>query len=493
MRPTLAHVIPNFQNPAGYTLSAAKREKLLALAAEHDFTIFEDDPYISIRFEGEGLPTMLSQDDAGQGRLRVVVLQDGLPRHPRRLPGRPAGGDQADPGDRDQHLHLAEHGRPVDREPVLPLRPDRLGDRDGQGRAARAPRRAWSRRSSASCPRPRSRRPEGGYFMWVELPEAVDVAELEKAAKRARRRVRQGHRLPARGRAQHAAARLLGRDAGADRRGHHPPGRRGALARGHRLGARCASSATTTGAAARSSASCTCPDGDGPRARRRRDPRRLLERPLRPQADAPARAATWPARGWAAWNVEYRRLGRVCGGGWPTTFDDVAAAIDHLAEIRRTPAGPRRAWSRSGTPPAGTWRRGRRPDRGCRGRAGRGPRVPVTGGGLAGRRRRPRAGVGAAAVRRRRRRPARRRAGPASPARYALASPAGSSRSACRCCSPTAGATTSCRRRSASRFAATRAGRRRRGASSSCSPDEDHFGHIDPANPLWAAVLEWLA
>ncbi|MDP2711345.1 MAG: alpha/beta hydrolase, partial [Solirubrobacteraceae bacterium] len=41
-------------------------------------------------------------------------------------------------------------------------------------------------------------------------------------------------------------------------------------------------------------------------------------------------------RGWAAWNVEYRRLGRD-GGGWPQTFDDVAAAIDHLDELR---AGP---------------------------------------------------------------------------------------------------------------------------------------------------------
>jgi acetyl esterase/lipase len=37
-------------------------------------------------------------------------------------------------------------------------------------------------------------------------------------------------------------------------------------------------------------------------------------------------------RGWAAWNVEYRRLGRD-GGGWPQTFDDVAAAIDHLATL----------------------------------------------------------------------------------------------------------------------------------------------------------------
>jgi acetyl esterase/lipase len=37
--------------------------------------------------------------------------------------------------------------------------------------------------------------------------------------------------------------------------------------------------------------------------------------------------------GVAAWNVEFRRLGRRQGGGWPATFDDVAAAIDHLAEL----------------------------------------------------------------------------------------------------------------------------------------------------------------
>ena len=37
-------------------------------------------------------------------------------------------------------------------------------------------------------------------------------------------------------------------------------------------------------------------------------------------------------RGYAAWNVEYRRLGRD-GGGWPMTFDDVAAAIDLLASL----------------------------------------------------------------------------------------------------------------------------------------------------------------
>lgn len=34
-------------------------------------------------------------------------------------------------------------------------------------------------------------------------------------------------------------------------------------------------------------------------------------------------------RGWAAWNLEYRRVGT--GGGWPATFRDVATGVDHLS------------------------------------------------------------------------------------------------------------------------------------------------------------------
>jgi acetyl esterase/lipase len=44
-----------------------------------------------------------------------------------------------------------------------------------------------------------------------------------------------------------------------------------------------------------------------------------------------ALAADLTARGWAAWNIEYRRLGN--GGGVPHTLDDVGSAIDHLAEL----------------------------------------------------------------------------------------------------------------------------------------------------------------
>ncbi len=44
-----------------------------------------------------------------------------------------------------------------------------------------------------------------------------------------------------------------------------------------------------------------------------------------------ATSADLAGRGFVAWNVEYRRLGD--GGGWPGTFEDVAAALDHLAEL----------------------------------------------------------------------------------------------------------------------------------------------------------------
>ena len=37
--------------------------------------------------------------------------------------------------------------------------------------------------------------------------------------------------------------------------------------------------------------------------------------------------------GWAVWNLEYRRMGLRCDGGWPQTFEDVATGIDFLAQI----------------------------------------------------------------------------------------------------------------------------------------------------------------
>ena len=49
-------------------------------------------------------------------------------------------------------------------------------------------------------------------------------------------------------------------------------------------------------------------------------------------------AADLARHGFAAWNVEYRRVGQE-GGGWPGTLEDVAAAVDRLAEVEDVDAG----------------------------------------------------------------------------------------------------------------------------------------------------------
>ena len=182
VRPKLAHIIPNFQNPAGYTLSAGKRAELLRLAAEHDFTIFEDDPYIAIRFEGEGLPTMLSQDDAGK-----VVYASSFSKTV--CPGIRVGylvGPQAIIK-QIQGIATNTYISPNMVAQSIVNQFARSGRMDG---AIATVKDALRRRRDAlvgalerELPEARFTPPSGGYFMWVELPEEVDVAELEPAAK----------------------------------------------------------------------------------------------------------------------------------------------------------------------------------------------------------------------------------------------------------------------------------------------------------------------
>jgi 2-aminoadipate transaminase len=54
--PKAIYVIPNFQNPSGTTLSAARRELLLELAHRWNAVIIDDDPYGMLRFSGDDLP-----------------------------------------------------------------------------------------------------------------------------------------------------------------------------------------------------------------------------------------------------------------------------------------------------------------------------------------------------------------------------------------------------------------------------------------------------
>ena len=179
--PKLAHIIPNFQNPAGYTLSADKRARLLSLAAERDFVLFEDDPYIAIRFEGENLPTMLSQDDAGK-----VVYASSFSKTI--CPGIRVGYlvgpqvliDQVKARATNTYISPNMVAQSIVNEFC---RSGRVDDAIKTVKSALRDRRdALVAALERELPEARFTPPQGGYFMWVELPEGTSVIELEKAA-----------------------------------------------------------------------------------------------------------------------------------------------------------------------------------------------------------------------------------------------------------------------------------------------------------------------
>jgi acetyl esterase/lipase len=80
-------------------------------------------------------------------------------------------------------------------------------------------------------------------------------------------------------------------------------------------------------------------------------------------------------RGWTAWNIEYRRLR--LGGGYPTTLEDAASAIDHLAALADRSVGPVVAIGHSAGGHLATWAAGR--SKLPEGAPGARPRVPLAG------------------------------------------------------------------------------------------------------------------
>lgn len=61
----LIYVIPNFQNPAGVTMSLERRKELLRISHAYNIPVVEDDPYGEIRFEGAKIPPLLQLDHIG--------------------------------------------------------------------------------------------------------------------------------------------------------------------------------------------------------------------------------------------------------------------------------------------------------------------------------------------------------------------------------------------------------------------------------------------
>jgi 2-aminoadipate transaminase len=63
--PKLVYLVPEFQNPKGTTLARGRRQALVDLCASHRVPILEDNPYGELRFRGEALPPLAALDDTG--------------------------------------------------------------------------------------------------------------------------------------------------------------------------------------------------------------------------------------------------------------------------------------------------------------------------------------------------------------------------------------------------------------------------------------------
>lgn len=60
------YVIPTFQNPTGRTMSLERRRQLLDIAKKYNVLILEDNPYFELRYEGEPVATIKSMDTEGR-------------------------------------------------------------------------------------------------------------------------------------------------------------------------------------------------------------------------------------------------------------------------------------------------------------------------------------------------------------------------------------------------------------------------------------------
>jgi 2-aminoadipate transaminase len=184
-RPKLVHVIPNFHNPAGCTLSEAKRRRLVELSAEHGFWIFEDDPYREVRFgDAPALPTMLS---LAEGTEAKVLHASSFSK-------------TVSPGVRVGYLigpqeEIASLAKGAGETYISPnmlaesivhelCRSGALDENIVKVNSALAERRdAVVEQLRAQIPEAEFVVPGGGYFLWLDLAEGSDTAGLVPLAK----------------------------------------------------------------------------------------------------------------------------------------------------------------------------------------------------------------------------------------------------------------------------------------------------------------------
>ena len=182
--PKLLYVIPTFQNPTGKTLAADRRKPIAELAAKYGVVVAEDDPYRDLRYSGTPAPSIKSFDKEGWvmflGSFSKIVspgIRVGYMAGDERIIRKCTLGKQS------TDVHTANLNQAIVdqflRQNLLPDHIKRIcADYKKQLDAMLEELDKFPAGTKAT-------RPEGGLFIWVELPEGIDTkALLPKAVER---------------------------------------------------------------------------------------------------------------------------------------------------------------------------------------------------------------------------------------------------------------------------------------------------------------------
>ena len=185
--PKFIYTIPDFQNPTGVTLSLSRRRELLELAAEYDLLVVEDVPYKWLRFAGQDLPMLGALEKAGAGR-RVISL---FTFSKILSPGLRLGWLTADQAVIDKFVQAKQAVDLCTSSLSQAIAADFLKsgaleatvarNREAYAGKARAMLEALQRcmpRLPGLC----WTAPQGGMFLWLELPDSMDSDRMFKEA-----------------------------------------------------------------------------------------------------------------------------------------------------------------------------------------------------------------------------------------------------------------------------------------------------------------------
>lgn len=186
-RPKMAYVIPTFSNPTGAAWSLERRKGVLELCRSFGTLILEDDPYGELKFGDPSVtyPSLFSLDDHPAGSC--VVYTSTFSKTV--APALRTGWVMADP-EIIRNMARAKqaadlHSSSLDQQTLYQL--IEHFDLDGHIAFIRKEYEARMRQMAdllekQQWPGVTWREPKGGMFFWLELPEAIDAAELLKSA-----------------------------------------------------------------------------------------------------------------------------------------------------------------------------------------------------------------------------------------------------------------------------------------------------------------------